>query len=52
MKIDDNNWKVSYKDMTTGVTPGQACVLYDGEVCLGSGIINEIYKREEKLWYL
>lgn len=52
MKIDDNNYRVFYKDMATGVTPGQACVLYDGEECLGSGIIDEIYKGGERLWYL
>ena len=52
MKIDDNKWQVIYEGMTDGVTPGQACVLYDGEVCLGSGIIDEIYKKGERLWYL
>ncbi len=34
------------------VTPGQACVLYDGEVCLGGGIIKEVRKDNKKLWYL
>lgn len=52
MKIDDNNYRIIYKDMTSGVTPGQACVLYDKDVCLGSGIIDEVYKDDEKLWYL
>lgn len=50
--MDDKTIRVKYPDMTTGVTPGQACVLYDGEECLGSGIIDTIYKAEEKLWYL
>lgn len=44
--------RVKYPTMTTGVTPGQACVLYDGEECLGSGIIDKVYKNNEKLWYL
>lgn len=52
MKIDDNTWKVSYEGLTTGVTPGQACVLYDNEECLGSGIIDKIYKNGDRLWYL
>ena len=43
---------VSYKDRAKGVTPGQACVLYDGEECLGSGIIDTIYCDNEKLWYI
>ena len=50
--IDANHIKVKYKDTTSGVTPGQACVLYDGEECLGSGIIDTVYKDGEKLWYL
>ena len=44
--------EVSYPSRTTGVTPGQACVLYDGEECIGSGIIDKIYKNNEKIWYL
>ena len=43
---------VTYKGKAKGVTPGQACVLYDGEECLGSGIIDEIYNEGEKLWYI
>jgi len=34
------------------VTPGQVCVFYDGEICLGSGIIKEVRKNNKKLWYL
>ena len=38
--------------MAKAVTPGQACVLYQNEVCLGSGIIEEVRKNNQKLWYL
>lgn len=41
--LDDNSLLVSY-DNAKAVTPGQFCVLYDGEVCLGGGIIDEVYK--------
>ena len=42
---------VKYKNVKA-VTPGQAVVLYDGEECLGGGIIKEVRKNGEKLWYL
>lgn len=50
--LEDGNLLVSYPQMIQSVTPGQACVLYDGEECLGGGIIKEVYKNKEKLWYL
>ena len=28
------------------VTPGQFCVLYDGNICLGGGIIKEVIKED------
>ncbi len=35
------------------VTPGQLCALYlDDGRCIGSGIIKEVRKNNEKLWYL
>ncbi len=50
--ISDDCIKVKYKGLAKSVTPGQACVLYLGEECIGSGIIDEVYKNGEKLWYL
>ena len=50
--ISDDKILVKYKDGVKSVTPGQACVFYDGEVCLGGGIIKEVRKNNEKLWYL
>lgn len=50
--LDNNEAIVKYQNPVKAVTPGQACVLYLGEQCLGSGIIKEVYKNNEKLWYL
>ncbi len=50
--IDDDHILVKYNQGIKSVTPGQACVLYLGDECLGGGIIKEVYKDEEKLWYL
>ncbi len=43
---------VTYPQRVKAVTPGQACVLYDGEKCIGGGIVSELYKNGEKIWYL
>jgi len=44
--------KLRYPNLAKSVTPGQACVLYDGEKCLGCGFIKDIYREGEKIWYL
>ena len=49
---DNNEILVKYSEGVKSVTPGQACVLYNGEECLGGGIIKEVRKNNEKLWYL
>ncbi len=49
--IDDSHIKVSYQNGKS-ITPGQFCVFYQDEECIGSGIIKEVYKQNEKLWYL
>ena len=41
--LEDNMIKVSYTNVKA-VTPGQFCVLYDNDVCLGGGIIKETFK--------
>lgn len=50
--INDKEILVRYPQGVKRVTPGQACVLYDGEECLGGGIIKEVRKDNKKLWYL
>lgn len=48
----DNEIIVKYPQGERAVTPGQSCVLYSGDECLGGGIIKEIRKDNKKLWYL
>ena len=50
--LENNEILVKYPEKVKAVTPGQACVLYLGEQCLGSGIIKTVMKNGEKLWYL
>lgn len=49
--LNNNEILVKYSNVKS-VTPGQACVLYNKEECLGGGIIKEVRKDNEKLWYI
>ncbi len=51
-RILDTEIKISYPGLAKSVTPGQACVFYDGEKCLGCGFIKDVSKNGEKIWYL
>ncbi len=50
--LENEEVKVIYPQGVKAVTPGQFCVFYLGEECLGSGIIKTVFKNNEKLWYL
>ena len=50
--LDDGNILVKYPQGIKSVTPGQACVFYLDEECLGGGIIKDVMKNNQKLWYL
>ncbi len=39
-------------DAIRSVTPGQACVFYDQEKCIGGGMIKTVCKEGKKLWYV
>lgn len=49
--LSNNEILVKY-DKVKSVTPGQACVLYLDELCLGGGIIKTVQKSNTPLWYL
>ena len=50
--LENNEILVKYPEGVKRVTPGQACVLYNEEECLGGGIIKEVRKNNKKIWYL
>lgn len=43
--------QVTFKEPIRAVTPGQAAVFYDGEVCLGGGFIKDVFKDGLKQVY-
>ncbi len=49
--LENNQIKVNYPCLCRAVTPGQAVVFYDGEVCLGGAIIDTVYFNEERRKY-
>jgi tRNA-specific 2-thiouridylase len=49
--LEDNLMHVKFNAPVRAVTPGQACVIYDGEICMGGGIINEVFRNGEKRKY-
>ena len=50
--LENGNLLVKYPQKIKAVTPGQACVFYLEEECLGGGMIKEVYKNDQKIWYL
>lgn len=49
--IDDDTLEVLTFEPTKAITPGQACVFYDNEYCLGGGTIDEVYMNDVKRNY-
>lgn len=50
--LDDQTVQVHFLQPVKAVTPGQAAVFYQGEVCLGGGTIEKVYKHGQELTYL
>jgi tRNA-specific 2-thiouridylase len=45
----DGGVRVDFDDAQRAVTPGQSVVFYDGEVCLGGGVIEQTWRDDEPL---
>ncbi len=50
--LDNNQVRVDFHSAERAVTPGQAVVFYQGEVCLGGGTIDQVFKANERLKYV
>ena len=51
-KESDNAIRVTFDVPVRAITPGQAVVFYDGEVCLGGATIDDVYKNSGQLSYV
>ena len=50
--VDETTVYVTFKNPIKAVTPGQAAVFYQGDICLGGGTIEKVYKNNEEITYL
>jgi tRNA-specific 2-thiouridylase len=50
--MEDDRIVVTMDQPVRAVTPGQAAVFYDGEVCLGGGFIDEVYMNQDRREYV
>ncbi|HLR42221.1 MAG TPA: tRNA 2-thiouridine(34) synthase MnmA [Pseudogracilibacillus sp.] len=50
--LENGKVQVDFDAPERAITPGQAVVFYDGDVCLGGGTIETIYKNEQALQYV
>lgn len=41
--INNNEFKLIFNEKQKSITKGQSVVLYDGNICIGGGIIKEVY---------
>ncbi|EEP1625652.1 tRNA 2-thiouridine(34) synthase MnmA [Listeria monocytogenes] len=49
---EDGTAEVVFADPVRAITPGQAVVFYDGDICLGGGTIDTVWKNGAKLDYV
>ncbi|MBO5578637.1 MAG: tRNA 2-thiouridine(34) synthase MnmA, partial [Bacilli bacterium] len=46
--VDEDTVKLVYDSPYKAVTPGQAAVFYQGEICLGGGLIHSTYYKNKR----
>src|SRR5699024_5121532 len=51
-RLADDQAEVIFHEPKRAITPGQAVVFYDDEVCLGGGTIDEIRKNDQVVEYV
>ncbi|VDZ35512.1 tRNA (5-methylaminomethyl-2-thiouridylate)-methyltransferase [Staphylococcus aureus] len=49
---NDHALRVTFAEPVRAITPGQAVVFYQGDVCLGGAIIDDVFKNEGQLNYV
>ena len=49
--LSEDKLEITTTEPTKAITPGQFAVIYDGEYCLGGGIIDEVYMDDVKRQY-
>ncbi len=49
---EDGTAFITFAEPQRAITPGQAVVLYDGEVCLGGGTIDGVFSQSKQLTYV
>ncbi|EFR93838.1 tRNA 2-thiouridine(34) synthase MnmA [Listeria innocua] len=49
---EDGTAEVVFADPVRAITPGQAVVFYDGDICLGGGTIDTVWKKGAQLDYV